>query len=346
MNETIFGPKGLGNAYGKMLENIEVNGSSRPIEYSSRSGPGTVPAWDHMWFPSTNLSIMRYRTVLADNSMEIKYVINNGDAFDTNFKLSNIVNPPLNSVITDAGGSLLASGNNVINPPSGSIFNMTGTDANAGMIFDDALGFLAPTTLTINNPVVGQPQVKFDWQLSVPQGTSVTLGFKYGPFSLNLDVFERTHETEVTKHIETTVNTDIKDIDFISPKIDIQSGANSGQEIAIPLFNVNAQGLGITNMGLLPPSIPEQALAQADGAIARVSNYRGIYGALQNRMEHTLNNLGNSAENLTASESRIRDADMAKEMLSLTKSNIITQAAQAMLAQANQNPQAMLQLLK
>lgn len=345
-NKTSFGPKDFGDAYGSMLENIEVNGSSRPVEYTSRSSTGTVPAWDHMWFPSTQLSIMRYRAVLADNSMEIKYVIKNSDSSGTNVKLSNIINPPMNSVITDAGGSPLANGHNVINSPSGSAFNMTGTDANAGIMFDDSLGFLSPTELSINNPAVGQPQINFDWQLTVPNGSSVTLGFKYGPFSLNFDVFELTHETVETKHIETTVHTDIEDVDYIPPKIDIQAGANENQTISIPLFNVNTQGLGIKDMGLLPPSIPEQSLAQADGAITQVMNYRGKYGALQNRLEHSMNTAENYAENLSAAESRMRDADMAREIMNFTKTNILTQAAQAMLAQANQKPQAVLQLLK
>lgn len=98
-------------------------------------------------------------------------------------------------------------------------------------------------------------------------------------------------------------------------------------------------------MGILPPGIPDKTLAQIDKAIGKVINYRGMYGALQNRMEHTLNNVKNSAENLASAESRIRDADIAKEMMNFTKTNILTQAAQAMLAQANQNPQAVLQLL-
>lgn len=345
MNKTSFGPKDLGDVYGSMLENIEFNGSLRPIEYTSRSGSGSDPAWDHMWFPGTNLSIMRYRTVLADNSMEIKYVINNMDPTDANIKLDNIIAPPINSVITDAGGNPLATGNTIINPPSGSSFNLTGSDANAGLKFDDLLGFLAPSELTINNPAAGQPQINFDWQLTIPSGTSVTLGFNYGPFSLNLDVFELTHELVETKHIETTVKTDIKDIDYVPPSLDIQAGANHNQTIIIPLFNVTSQGLGIANMGILPPGIPDKTLAQIDKAIGKVINYRGMYGALQNRMEHTLNNVKNSAENLASAESRIRDADIAKEMMNFTKTNILTQAAQAMLAQANQNPQAVLQLL-
>ncbi|MNP79317.1 putative flagellin YvzB [compost metagenome] len=69
-------------------------------------------------------------------------------------------------------------------------------------------------------------------------------------------------------------------------------------------------------------------------------------GAVQNRLEHTINNLGTSSENLTAAESRIRDVDMAKEMMEQTKNNILAQAAQAMLAQANQQPQGVLQLLR
>ena len=77
-----------------------------------------------------------------------------------------------------------------------------------------------------------------------------------------------------------------------------------------------------------------------------VSAERSRLGAIQNRLEHTIRNLDNSAENLTASESRIRDVDMAKEMMAFTKNNILQQAAQAMLAQANQQPQGVLQLLR
>ncbi|MFP3812162.1 flagellin Hag [Bacillus sp. SIMBA_005] len=83
-----------------------------------------------------------------------------------------------------------------------------------------------------------------------------------------------------------------------------------------------------------------------DGAIKQVSDQRSKLGAVQNRLEHTINNLGASGENLTAAESRIRDVDMAKEMSEFTKNNILSQASQAMLAQANQQPQNVLQLLR
>ncbi|HBC93774.1 MAG TPA: flagellin [Pelotomaculum sp.] len=88
------------------------------------------------------------------------------------------------------------------------------------------------------------------------------------------------------------------------------------------------------------------AITNINNAIEAVSAERSKLGAYQNRLEHTINNLGTSSENLTASESRIRDVDMAKEMMEFTKNNILSQAAQAMLAQANQQPESVLQLLR
>lgn len=88
------------------------------------------------------------------------------------------------------------------------------------------------------------------------------------------------------------------------------------------------------------------AMTALDKAIANVSAERSKLGAVQNRLEHTINNLGTAAENLTAAESRVRDVDMAREMMAFTKNNIISQAATAMLAQANMQPQLVLQLLQ
>ncbi|MGI8349272.1 flagellin [Niallia circulans] len=87
------------------------------------------------------------------------------------------------------------------------------------------------------------------------------------------------------------------------------------------------------------------AISTIDAAINQVSAERSKLGAFQNRLEHTISNLGNSSENLQSAESRVRDVDMAKEMMEMTKSNILSQASQSMLAQANQRPQAVLQLL-
>ena len=88
------------------------------------------------------------------------------------------------------------------------------------------------------------------------------------------------------------------------------------------------------------------AISVINKAIDFISSMRSDFGALQNRLEHTINNLGVQNENISAAESRIRDVDMAKEMMAYTKNNILVQASQAMLAQANQVPQGVLQLLQ
>nr|ACB05827.1 flagellin [Clostridium botulinum] len=126
-----------------------------------------------------------------------------------------------------------------------------------------------------------------------------------------------------------------------------QIGANSGQTIKLTIGSMDAKTLKVDNIKLddTAANITKQ-IATIDSAINSVSKERAKLGANQNRLEHTIANLDNSAENLQAAESRIRDVDMAKEMMNFTKTNILTQAAQAMLAQANQAPQGVLQLLR
>jgi flagellin len=127
-----------------------------------------------------------------------------------------------------------------------------------------------------------------------------------------------------------------------------QIGANgvSDQQVSLQVENMGVGGLGISGINVLNQDTANAAIDKLDTAINTVSATRADLGALQNRLEHTVNNLGVTSENLTAAESRIRDVDMAKEMMEYTKNNILSQAAQAMLAQANQQPQGVLQLLQ
>jgi flagellin len=126
----------------------------------------------------------------------------------------------------------------------------------------------------------------------------------------------------------------------------VQIGANTGQTLSVTINTMGAAALGINALSVATQTGANSAIALIDSAITSVSAERSTLGAIQNRLEHTINNLGTSAENLTAAESRIRDVDMAKEMMEFTKNNILSQAAQAMLAQANQQPQGVLQLLR
>lgn len=125
-----------------------------------------------------------------------------------------------------------------------------------------------------------------------------------------------------------------------------QIGANTGQTMNLSVKNMGAAALGVRNLKVENQGQATVAIKVIDGAIAKVSAERSKLGATQNRLEHTINNLSTSSENLTAAESRIRDVDMAKEIMEQTKNTILAQAAQAMLAQANQAPQAVLQLLR
>ncbi len=129
----------------------------------------------------------------------------------------------------------------------------------------------------------------------------------------------------------------------------IHIGANASQNITVAIGNMRATALGVGTAAVA--AITTQAgantlITTVNTALTTVSTERAKLGAVQNRLEHTIKNLDTGAENLQASESRIRDVDMAKEMMNFTKQNILQQAAQAMLAQANQAPQGVLQLLR
>ncbi len=121
------------------------------------------------------------------------------------------------------------------------------------------------------------------------------------------------------------------------------------QKVRVAVGDMSMKGLGLAalkNAGIKDQITAGKSIDKIKSAINTVSSTRGDLGAIQNRLEHTINNLGVTTENMTAAESRIRDTDMAKEMMAYTKNNILVQAAQAMLAQANQVPQGVLQLLQ
>ncbi len=195
-----------------------------------------------------------------------------------------------------------------------------------------------------------------------------------GSVTIGTDELAKTLKLTVSEGAQSTVGADAVD-----QGLKMQIGANNGQTLTVDIGDMRSLALGIAGTGAgatqgsvagaaftstqsvtngtnntgaeygLDVTTSEKATAAIevlDNAIKTVSNERSKLGAFQNRLEHTINNLGASAENLTAAESRIRDVDMAKEMMEFTKNNILSQAAQAMLAQANQQPQGVLQLLR
>ena len=190
--------------------------------------------------------------------------------------------------------------------------------------------------------------------------------FTYDQHGVKFDVtLGDAAKLEATKQFDfETIKGDVED-----NSIKFQIGANENQAMSVSIDDMRASALGIvgsgagfqttatvtdgTNATAVENSLDisthdnaGSAITTIDAAINKVSTQRAQLGAVQNRLEHTINNLGTTSENLTAAESRIRDTDMAKEMMDFTKNNILTQAAQSMLAQANQQPQGVLSLLQ
>lgn len=174
---------------------------------------------------------------------------------------------------------------------------------------------------------------------TLASGAAVTLT---GAFNASMKAGE-SFTLVLNKHEAATTDT--------SKAITAQIGANSGQTMQIGIDDMRAKALGIKDATGSALKVDDKyaansAVSTIQNAIEKVSAQRSKIGAVQNRLEHTINNLGTASENLQASESRIRDVDMAKEMMNFSKNNILSQAAQAMLAQANQQPQGVLQLLR
>ena len=128
--------------------------------------------------------------------------------------------------------------------------------------------------------------------------------------------------------------------------VELQVGANKDQMIGVSMDTMKSRELGLGGIGVGTAKDAQEAIERLDVAIERVSAQRADLGAAQNRLEHTIASTDNTAENLQAAESRIRDVDMAKEMMNLTKLNVLQQASQSMLAQANQAPQQVLSILR
>jgi flagellin len=128
--------------------------------------------------------------------------------------------------------------------------------------------------------------------------------------------------------------------------ITLQVGANGSQVIAFTVATMTASDLGISGLAVSTAASATAAIASIDAAIRTVNSQRASMGAIQNRLEQTISRLDLTAENVQAAESRIRDADMASEMIDYTRNQILQQSGTAMLAQANQAPQSILQLLQ
>lgn len=171
-------------------------------------------------------------------------------------------------------------------------------------------------------------------------GSIVTItGDKY--FELKLDIKDMPTDPGASK----AVNDFTMDLEGFGA-MDMQIGANEGQQLGIRIPKISPENMGIGVIDLSTPEGGTKAIDQVDAAIKYISSARGRLGAYENRLEHTISSLDITAENMTAAYSRIMDVDMAEEMTEYTTLQVLSQASTSMLAQANERPSQVLQLLQ
>ncbi|GHV27915.1 flagellin [Synergistales bacterium] len=238
----------------------------------------------------------------------------------------------IRSLIPGASGRLSLSGDediikafslNVIQAAKENEFTVSVTDAHSGNAVELGIKITGNILYGIVNPNV---DVKFDQMAD----TKVTWNDQMKRFDVKAD-----KENEYFTIVHLADNTTV-----------FQIGANEGEDMSVNIGNMSAEALGVANILVTDRVSAARSITLIDNAINKVSSQRAKLGAYQNRLEHTINNLTTASTNLKSSESRIRDTDMAKEMMNFTRLNILSQAGNSMLAQANQLPQAVLSLLR
>ena len=151
---------------------------------------------------------------------------------------------------------------------------------------------------------------------------------------------------EIDRISTTSTFNGVQLIDGTTTSLDLQAGINSSEVITVSLQDTTATALGLSGLTVATSAGASTALAVIDAAVDLVTTARGALGSAQNRLQSAISSIANASENLAAAESRIRDVDVATETADLTRNTIMQQAAVAMLAQANVQPQLALSLLQ
>lgn len=192
------------------------------------------------------------------------------------------------------------------------------------------------------NPIKGGPDFPADVRVKTWDGNVVTIGNDAG-FEMKVRV-TNLDDTAVPAGTKVTVKATIDLVGFGA--MDMEIGANEGQELPIRIPNISLENMELSAANLRTQEESSDTLSRMEGAIKYVSGVRSRLGAYQNRLEHTIASLDVTSENMTAAYSRIMDTDMAEEMTNYTTLQVLTQASTSVLAQANERPSQVLQLLQ
>ena len=235
----------------------------------------------------------------------------------------------LRSVVPGSNGTLSLSGaENVINAFSlNTVQKATETSYTANIKDAHTGAVVASDVKVTGNKLVGVIHENVDVEFDSMAGLSATWDGAKKAYTYNA------MDYDTTLHLSD--NTTV-----------FQIGANEGEDMGVNIGDMRSHALGLDEVNVTNRDRAARSITVIDGAIDKVSMQRAKLGAYQNRLEHTINNLTTASENLTAAESRIRDTDMAKEMMNFSKLQIMLQAGNSMLAQANQLPQNVLSLVR
>jgi len=377
-----FGTVSNANINGQSLEFTNTSGSTAAAAFEVTANGSTIGQIatgstkvydsDKFWDASGNFILSEPKTItlVQGNGNKASFTVSSADTFDD-------VAAKINTAIADGLGQGAIVGElndeNFVNYVSESEAQSSGLESVAGTFVirsavagsdgeitfsgdDDLLNALSLTTI----------QESEDTQYTIDvtnahTGDAVATDVKVSENKLigivheNVDV-----EFDANTGIKVAWNSDNKDfvltgggsnsedtfVHLADRTMVLHVGANQKQDIGMGIGNMGSESLGVDNIQVTSNQLANEAIGTIDSAISRVSGERSKLGALQNRLDHTINNLGVTMENLTSAESRIRDADMAKEMMEFTKLQILSQSANAMLSQANQLPNNVLQLLR
>ena len=339
---TYIGQVAKGDVYLRDLDKFwDANGVfllDSPKSITLFQGDGTSATVTLYSTDTLNDVKQKLNDAIAFDLGQSKYVIENSDKF-VSFVEDPIPNSNesvegtfvIRSIVPGVAGELTLSGDeeivkafslNVIQASSESRSRVTVTDAHTGDLITSNMKITGNILYGILHPNV---DVVFDPMSNVKA--------TWNPNTMSFDTLANSTPIETIVHLSD--NTTV-----------FQIGANEGEDMAIDIGDMGVLALGLSNVVVTDKEAASRALGAVDTAISKVSRQRAKLGAYQNRLEYTINNLTTASTNTTAAESRIRDLDLAKEMMTFTKLNILSQAGTSMLAQANQLPQNVLSLLR
>ncbi|WP_352416239.1 flagellin, partial [Oscillibacter ruminantium] len=286
-----------------------------------------------------------------DAGLSSTFKISSGATLNLTAKTAG-ANTKLNSVTQDWTATTFATATKTLATLAGT----AGADAFDSINFADATAYTVGDSFTIGGQKFAFVETQADAVAKGEDGVNaIVIAAGAGGTVATADVAGMKNLIEQKTGYAPTINATATQLDFKAPAgstgkggltLQIGDTAEKFNQLTVSVGDMHAKALGIGDIDISTQAGASSAIEKIKSAINSVSSTRGDLGATQNRLDHTINNLSVMTENIQDAESTVRDTDVAKEMMSYTKNNILVQSAQAMLAQANQVPQGVLQLLQ